>query len=61
MAEIEVLYLCDTKACKNCSDFCEHTSNIEHAVHRNDLDGRMFEYVYAGKNKVGFFEVRKED
>ena len=27
-----ILYLCDRKACENCSDICKHTSDIRHAV-----------------------------
>lgn len=35
--EVQVLYICDGKACNNCSswmeDGCHHTSDIEHAAH----------------------------
>ena len=57
--KIDVLYLCDEKACKNCSDVCEHTHDINHAIHKNDLVGRMFEYV-VGANVIGFLEQKGE-
>ena len=56
MVNVNILYICDRKACKNCHEECKHTINIEHAVNRYDINGRMFEYVDNG-NQIGFFEV----
>ena len=58
MGDFDILYLCDRKACENCHEECKHTENIDHAIHRYDLNGRMFEAIETGF-KVGFFE--KED
>lgn len=27
-----ILYLCDRKACENCSSECKHTTDIRHAI-----------------------------
>lgn len=56
---IDILYLCDFKACsklKSCeAGLCYHTNDINHAVNKDDLDGRLFEYVDSG-DRIGFFE-----
>lgn len=52
---INILYLCDRKRCKNCSDVCKHTSDISHAIHKDALNGRLFEYTVIGEG-IGFFE-----
>ena len=58
MGDFEVLYICDRKACENCSEECHHTSDIEHAVNRYDFNGRMFQFLECGDGgRVGFFEV----
>ena len=57
---IDILYLCDHKACKKCSDYCLHTKDKEYAIHKDDLDGRKFEYVDMGR-AVGFFEVEDNE
>ena len=41
---VNILYLCDRKACENCSSYCEYTTDINHAIHKDSLDGREFEY-----------------
>lgn len=56
--QIDILYLCDRKACKKCSEFCEHTINKEHAIHKDDLDGRMFEYVDVGLSSA-LYELKE--
>lgn len=38
-----VLYLCNRKNCKICSDDCKHTSNILHAVNFEKLGNSYFE------------------
>lgn len=55
MKDIKLLYLCDRKACSNCSKECKHTSNIEHAINRSNLDGRLFEYM-QGDEEILLFE-----
>lgn len=57
---IDLLYLCDGKACKNCSEYCHHTSDITHAVHRYDLHGRKFKYI-ANCTYIGMFEIESEE
>lgn len=52
---INILYLCDRKQCENCSDVCKHTSDINHAIHKDTLNGRLFEYTVIGEG-TGFFE-----
>lgn len=56
---IDILYLCDHTACselKACeADLCYHTNDINHAINKDDLDGRLFEYVDCG-DRIGFFE-----
>ena len=47
MSNPVVLYLCDRKACKNCSLECMHTSDVTHAINftqLNNSDGRR-EYI----------------
>ena len=56
---VNILYLCDRKACENCSDYCKHTSDIEHAMHKDSLDGREFEYK-EGLLDVTFMEKKIE-
>lgn len=57
--EIKILYLCDGKACEHChEDVCKLTSDINHAIHKDDLDGRIFVAIDRGDCLV-FFE--KED
>ena len=55
MKDIKLLYLCDRKACSNCSNECKHTSNIEHAINRSDLDGNFFEFI-EGDGEILMFE-----
>lgn len=60
--QIDIFYLCDREACAVSCDpdcVCIHTSNIEHAVNKDDLDGRLFEYVDRG-DRIGFFEKEGE-
>lgn len=44
-AKPEIVYLCDRKQCKNCSDSCRYTSDINHAVNFEHLtyDGQHWE------------------
>lgn len=42
-----ILYLCDRKACENCSDICKHTTDIRHAIN--------FEQDHADGVEVGNF------
>lgn len=44
-AKKNIVYLCDRKQCKNCSDTCKHTSDINHAVNFEHLiyDGEHWE------------------
>lgn len=57
MDDCKIFFLCDREAdCKKCHEECSHTSDIEHAVHRYDLDGRMFEFR-GNLDHCGFFEV----
>jgi len=36
---MEILYLCDRKACENCSPECRHTTDIYHAVNFEKCEG----------------------
>ena len=59
--KIEILYYCDGKACKPCrKDGCKRTTDINHAMHKDDLDGQFFMAVDTGDRLV-FFETEKED
>ena len=42
-----ILYICDRKACDNCSDMCKHTTDIRHAVN--------FEQYHADGVEAGDF------
>lgn len=55
---IDILYLCDNMRCANSCHVaeCNHTHDLEHAKHKDSLDGRIFEYVDTGEN-VGLFEL----
>lgn len=63
MEPIDILYLCDGKQCYDgpCeNEMCRHTFEIEHAIHKDDLDGRLFEYADEGLGgRIGFFEVEE--
>lgn len=39
----EVFYECDKRACLNCNDECDHTSDISHAVNFESINGVYFE------------------
>lgn len=56
MGDYNIFYLCDRKACEKCHEECHHTSDIKHAVHRDDLEGRMFE-LQGPLDFGAFFEV----
>ena len=58
--EINVLYYCDGKACGPCrGDGCKLTSDINHSIHKDDLDGRFFMAV-DGEDRLIFFETDKK-
>lgn len=48
----DVFYLCDRRACRNCSPIseCSHTSNIEHAVNFERIGDSYFEEKEDLKN-----------
>lgn len=61
-SDIDIFYLCDGNSCTRgfrellCqSGECKHTSDINHAIHKDSLTGRLFEYARCGDN-IGFFE-----
>ena len=59
---IDILYICGREACMVSCDpdcVCIHTSKIEHAVNKDDLDGRLFEYIDRG-DRIAFFEKKGE-
>lgn len=41
----DILYICDRKRCKSCSnDDCRHTTDVEHAAHfQKDENGNYWE------------------
>lgn len=56
MAEkIKIYYICDKKKCEHCAPYCEHTTDIEHSLNRDDLNDRLFEYLRIGDH-IAFFE-----
>lgn len=65
MNPINILYLCDGKQCYDGScknEDCEHTHDIDHALHKDDLDGRLFEYVEIGTDgQIAFVEVKESE
>ncbi len=67
MATIEILFLCDGTQCFDgpCQNvYCEHTHDINHALHKDDLEDRLFRYVdmsFGNINRIGFFEVESEE
>ena len=56
--EVDILYLCYNMRCANSCHVaeCTHTHDLEHAKHKDSLDGRIFEYIDTGEN-IGFFEM----
>lgn len=56
VGDIDIFYICDRKACEICNKECNHTSDIEHAVNRLSLHGRLFSYLDRGDCK-GLFEM----
>lgn len=55
----KVLYFCDGKACPSCSDLCNHTTDINHAVNftkKGDCfieDAPLFENEFIELHKNG--------
>lgn len=50
-----ILYVCDRKACENCSPGCTHTSDINHAVYfekMNSDKGVVFSELFEVPKKV---------
>lgn len=56
VGDVDIFYICDRKACEICNRECNHTSDIEHAVNRLSLHGRLFRYLDRGDCK-GLFEM----
>lgn len=56
--KVDILYLCDNMRCSNSCHVaeCKHTHDLEHAKHKDNLDGRIFEYVDMGEN-IGLIEL----
>ena len=57
-----VFYICDGKACKNCSEECSHTSKVEHAVNgacENPQDHPERFQLKLGLDKPLYFEKEK--
>lgn len=53
----DVLYICDLKACQNCSfPECRHTTNIEHAV---NFSRRFDYYEEIGTNWISIEDSTK--
>lgn len=59
--KLKVAYVCDRKACEKCSDECSHTHDLEHALHKNDLQGRIFRCINDSNGVIGFFEMEKPE
>lgn len=58
----DVFYICDRKECTGgnyeCSNSeCKHTSYEGHALHENDLEGKIFVAHDGPDGVVGLFEV----
>ena len=56
MSKIDVFYICDRKACANCSPECFHTTDISHA---KNFTKDTYKTKIKGKVKeidVGYFE-----
>lgn len=41
----DVVYICDQRECDNCSNFCKHTSNIEHAKNFEKVGSIYYEKI----------------
>ena len=58
--EVLVTYLCDKKACGDqCPDsvgLCNHTSNKEHAMHKDSLTDTLFHPVIDDSGEIITFE-----
>ena len=60
---VGIFYLCDCKQCGDiCSTECNHTSNIEHALHKDNLSECLFKPVVdEGGNIMSFIEKESEE
>ena len=56
MNNFDMLFICDRQACKSCYGECKHTKNIEHAVNRHNLNGKIFECIEGYDGRIGLFE-----
>lgn len=60
---VDIVYLCDGGQCGSdiCNTECSHTSNIEHALHKDNLRECLFEPIIdEGGNIISFWEINKE-
>ena len=61
MSDVKMFFICDRKACESCYVECKHTRNIEHAVNRHNLNGKIFECIEGYDGSIGLFERNKEE
>ena len=55
---VRYAYLCDRKQCKNCHDYCHHTTDIDHAVNRENIESGKAKFKQVGPEM--FFEIEEE-
>jgi len=59
MSKPKVFFLCDGRACENCTPGCYHTSNIEHAQNYKILNGAYFETNATINQVLKVFESKE--
>lgn len=60
---MKVAYICDGNVCGGdiCSTECNHTFDVEHALHKDSLDSCKFQAVLdEGGNIIAFEEIARE-
>ena len=60
---VGIFYLCDGEQCGGiCNTECSHTTNIKHALHKDNLSECLFRPVVdEGDNIMSFIEKESED
>lgn len=61
MSKVDIFYICDRKACVNCSPECFHTTDISHA---KNFKKDTYKTKIKGKVKeidIGYFEEENHE
>lgn len=61
MSKIAVFYICDRKACIECSSGCSHTSDISHAKNFKKETTQVKDRGKVKNLNLGYFEKEEDN